>query len=463
MWNFCEDYAMHLNFFHTNSAIYVLYFDINKNLESQMIHPLQVIHTTCENPFVVLVGYSTKKTTEQEPLENQIQSLQQKGFRSIQFVLTLNQTEEQLSLLLQYLVKLIESESRLISNANMQDRELLQLLESENNFTQPPVISYSDLQVMARTCSIENDEPKYIVRYLNDIGQLLYIDDHRLGLTNVILLNREWIINAVRELFTTPLSDGVLILNNANTVWKAPCFPPFLVKVVIALLLKHEIATKLILPGQDRLLLFPSRFSASKPVLYDIWPPLQEYLLDDIYFDHPQPEIGRICCFEEAAPHDFISRLIIRLFHIANPLRYWKMGILVEKQGHKCLIEQVNTHDITFLFRAAEPSQQKSVLAPFIRFIMETSKQLAILYRTPHEFLVYYICPSAGPQCKFKFPEQQIFQNLVEGKTILSGAEEGEPIEFDNIAPDIVRFFCFIHNIHFKILNIFFVTATNRL
>ena len=566
MWNFCGPSKTQLKLFIHDKAIYILYFNINNNFEIQIIKYLQIIQSTCQNPYVILVGKDNRDSENDnnnqfelnqqdfiENLNNQINILKNKGFSFISYILLLNQSKESIQQLLQYIHLIIKSnhDDDIGIHVNTRNKDLIQLISEESNYTIPPVISYSDLSIMARSCCIENfDDPKPIVRYLNNIGQILYIDDQNLGLTNFIVLNRDWIVNATEELFSAQLDKpGLLPLHDIKKVWKSPCFPPTFLEIIISILEKHEIIisiyyndeidllnfpyslednydaikyqkdnNKIIIPNMEETdyildeqsgvatnddddeshkthdqelansqfkelnkkqkklksnyLLIPSLVSPFKAILFDIWPSLQDFIeMNNLHF-HPQPEIIRTVSFRNIVPHDFISRLFVRLFYITNPIRFWKNGILVSKNKNLCLIEKINSTDISIRFRCcfynsttasasssssdSSDFDQKYILPPFIRVIMETIQQLLGVYRVSHKILISYLCPSVGINDIFHLTKNEIYQDLVSGKYFVPGKDSGEQIFYREIAPDVVSFFFFFFQLSSIIIYLFF-------
>jgi hypothetical protein len=445
MWNFCGVDTLQIQFFPNEEAIYVVYFDQGKPVEPQVTPHLQIIHSSCVKPFVILAGFTSSQSDSQlssEDLKNEVAAIQQRGFRSIRFVHLLEMTPTGLSQLLGSIVTIIRAEKSLSIQLNTKDKMLIDVIENEKEYVTPPIVSYSDLSAMARNCCLDSfSEPKPIVRYLSKIGRVLFIDDHNLGLTDVVILNRNWAVSACLELLcnATVLTDGVISLSNLGYIWKPPCYPTQFLGTISALLIKYEIAC-VIETTEGPSLLFPSKMPLERPLLFDLWPSPQDYFRLPSLLEHPQPQLGRRLTFmPRAPPHNFMGRLIVRLLKLSVASRYWQNGIVIEREGNRVLVELCPcTATVTFQFRRISPGQtDEGTLIPFVRLVMEIARLLTESYRVPFEFSVLSLSPLLGMQETLDLPEAKVYQDLLDNVYHTTGPQ-GEKILYSDIAPDIL-------------------------
>lgn len=66
---------------------------------------------------------------------------------------------------------------------------------------------------------------------MNDLGTIVFFNDPKFGLNDLIILDPQWLTKLMSTLITTKpnfVKNGILLHSNLNQIWKYPDFPSVL-------------------------------------------------------------------------------------------------------------------------------------------------------------------------------------------------------------------------------------------
>lgn len=162
-------------------------------------------------------------------------------------------TRKGIPTLQELLIKLASQEKYVNVDYPASYHQLEELLQSQRNLRTPPVISMSEFRDMCTACDITAaGEAVAAAKLMNELGVIVFFNDSKFGLDNLIILDPQWLTRLMSTLITTKpnfVKNGVLLSTNLTQIWKPPEFPESLHMTLLSLLEKFEISFPL--PSKD--------------------------------------------------------------------------------------------------------------------------------------------------------------------------------------------------------------------
>jgi GTPase SAR1 family protein len=271
------------------------------------------------------------------------------------------------------------------SNADFFGRTPL-LTARPNALATVPYKTWSEFAQLAKFCHI-NDGPdlKRCAETLNLMGDIVYFDDPKTGLDDLVILDSQYLTHIMSTIVTTKqnyVKNGVLNYNDLRHIWKPPLFPINIHPYLLAILEKFEIvytanrvlanrlveyfgisaATKSPAYPMHGLGVIPSLLPEAVPVLDVLWGKFDEKIL----------EFDRQYVFD-LMPTGLFSRLIVRLLHTATEvLHCWRNGTVFLARDSICLAELNPRHQcISVTVRGGtNPAEQLRIITEVIEALI---------------------------------------------------------------------------------------------
>lgn len=197
-------------------------------------------------------------------------------------------------------------------------------------------IPLSTLQTIAGHSGVSNAEVPMMLRFLVDIGSVIWFGDEEGALNEIVVLNPQWLSDFMscwvnmKELCLD--KDGVLSSNKVHLalLWKdAEKFPKETHAQLISLLERFNIVHRM----SNGNLLVPSVLPISQPLIpTDLWPALcpKGYVEQGHIFDFPFLPLG------------FFGRLLARMFYLDDDVElplFWNGGAVAKLHDQVALVK----------------------------------------------------------------------------------------------------------------------------
>lgn len=249
-----------------------------------------------------------------------------------------------------------------------------------------PYKTWSEFAQLARFCNIaDGPDLKRCVETLNMMGDVIYFDDPKGGLDDLVILDSQFLTQIMATLITTKqnyVKNGVLNLNDLRYIWTPKMFPIAIHPLLIALLQKFEILfiadeelTKRLVDYFDvsaavknpsypigGIGVIPSLLPEAVPSLDILWPPFAE----------PLVQYDRQYVFE-LVPSGLFSRLLVRLLQSATDILHcWRYGAVLLFSDSLCLVELNNRRQcISVNLRGGRsPTEQLRTIADVVEALI---------------------------------------------------------------------------------------------
>lgn len=216
-----------------------------------------------------------------------------------------------------------------------------------------PYKTWAEFAEMAKFCHI-NDGPdlKRCAETLHLLGDIIYFDDPKAGLDDLVILDSQYLTHVMATIITTKqnyVKNGVLNYNDLRLIWTPPLFPLAVHPYLLAVLEKFEIVytasdllAKRLVEYFDVTLnpknptypmtglgVIPSLLPEAVPVLDLLWTKFDEKIL----------QFDRQYIFD-LIPSGLFSRLLVRLLHTSSEVMHcWRYGAVFLAGDSICLAE----------------------------------------------------------------------------------------------------------------------------
>ncbi|MFD2542989.1 COR domain-containing protein [Lacinutrix gracilariae] len=185
---------------------------------------------------------------------------------------------------------------------------------------------YIDYREFKSICSL-NDLKKdnYIVSYLNDLGDIIYFDDDY-RVSNLVILNPDWLTNAIYELIhslSIQKNNGLFNSKDLKECLDASIYPEDKYYEILSLMERFEICFKVI--GSNNLYVIPALLEASIDN-------------EEIKKSFLVPEALKFQICYSYMPSGLIERLICRMNNYLEKELFWKFGAVFNTEQSRALV-----------------------------------------------------------------------------------------------------------------------------
>ena len=443
LWDFAgqEIYYTTHQFFLSERAVYLLVWNMSKAEEdSRVEYWLKSIYARAKNaPIIIVATHLDHAKCTKEYVHDTLFALQKKylvQFPSIKQIIPVscsnNINIDEVNLWVQEIVRNQPQMGELIPTSYL---ELEKLVKDESLVRVPPVVNWEQFKAMGIICNIKPDKLLTATTLLNDFGSLVYFQKHK-GLEDVVILNPQWLTDVMSTIITTKhtyVKNGVLDHRNLPMIWRAPNFPPPLHKTLLSLLEKFEISyylqsTQVANDYYTGSSLVPSMLNEDRPADIDHrW---------GRFPSATEPQYSRHYKFS-FIPHGFISRLLVRLLHFAEPTVFWRHGMLVEANDNQfgfyaILIEaQPARKEISITIRGSSGAKLAQIVIETINALIDGWHGL-----NPEIYVPCIHCIRQKMYDPFIFLMEDCEIAAIQGKSIIK-CRNTKPIRLDELVPDV--------------------------
>lgn len=222
------------------------------------------------------------------------------------------------------------------------------------NAAAPPLIKWQEWKTLAMAAGIPDSNVLAATQYLTDLGEIVYFNDEKSGLNEIVILDPQWLTTVLATVVTMKQSwvkDGIILKKHLSHIWKPPEFPEEIHQNLLAILEKFEVALRLShTSGEDEKILIASLLPETQPI-FD-WPEETNLIhLERIYHFY-------------FLPFGLFSRLLVRILGGTQAHAMWGDGALVSQDENKALLlYDRKTNKIRIQVRGLNPvNLQKFIL-----------------------------------------------------------------------------------------------------
>ena len=300
-----------------------------------------------------------------------------------------------------------------------------------------PFMKWDEFERVAVGCNLEPEAVKDVVKFLHSTGVLCYFDDSFTRLSDLVVLDPQFLTNVMASVITLKHRfgqdtrwEGMLQSQDLPHIWKD--YPKEIRSTLMSLLEQFEIAFKL--PNDNYII--PSLLPQLQPDIKSLWS-----------ITMGKPVEGLVFCREfhfEFLPLGFFSRLFIRNWHLPNfeIVNYWRNGqLLVHGNVHSLLRYNPTSYKLVLEVhnKLADKNVEEYTLAIKVLRILIENIETTIegWYETNVEkFIPCSHCLSSGGYSQWKFKEEDCMKYIAEGRGYVL-CRDIRKIRLDVLAPDL--------------------------
>jgi len=185
----------------------------------------------------------------------------------------------------------------------------------------PPVMNFEEFKNVVSSCGIPEDNAIGVAEFLNNMGSLVFWNDPRKGVNEMVVLDPQWIVDLMATLISTKanfVSNGILKRADVTHIWHPPRFPFNFHDQIIGLLECFGIVYRLQRYTTSEALLVPCLLPSTPPADWDK-EKSRVAALGTRYF--------RLFEFE-FMPIGFFARLISGLLEFTTLAQYYSKGFI---------------------------------------------------------------------------------------------------------------------------------------
>lgn len=438
IWDFAghETYHATHSFFLAPRSVFLVVFNLSdfKNELSKLEYWLKTIKSSSERSPVILVGTHLDRVSD-DFLATCLQKINDRlgsKFPNVKkFVPLTTFDPSSVETLREEIINVTSEQSFMGQKVSTGYEELEAQIINERQIADPPIISMKDFERMVMSAGIDSSG-QTAAEFLNECGVIAYFNDKKLGVSNNIVLDPQWLVRIISTVICAKPNDainnGILYHKDLSKFWGnyKESFYSFLMSIFN----RMELAYTFQEYDKDngKYSVIPSMLPSQRPKIEGRWIPLDDYL----YVGNGS-QLERIYLFE-LLPFGFFSRLIVRTLHYASPVYFWKTGMIVEKGPDSALIVfEPITMELSVSVRGVAP-------AKLLRTIVESIDLLIVgWYNIKAEVVVPFVLKGkeVALEVQPQFPLAELEKAAAFGKEVVSFEGRYE-VRIDSIAPDLV-------------------------
>ena len=443
IWDFAgqEIYYTTHQFFLSERAVYLLVWNISRSEEeSRVEYWLKSIYARAKNaPIIIVATHIDNPKCTKDFIEDALTAIYNKyigQFPSIKKVIGVSCSQfvgiDELDLWIQDIIRKQHFMGELIPKSFL---ELEKLVKEEAIKRVPPVVSWNEFCTMGKFFQIGYDLLPVASSLLHDFGTLINFQKQK-GLEDIVILHPQWLTNVMSTIITTKhsvIKNGVLQHSMLPQIWRAPDFPDYLHPTLIHLLEKFEVSYYLRSTREG------NNIHSGRSLIPSLLPEERPGSIDQKWAHFPvvgELQYSRRYIFS-FIPHGFISRMLVRVLHFAEPSVFWKYGMLVETSddifgNYSILIEaQPARKQVDVIIRGSSGAR-------LAQLILETISSLIDgwygLY--PEIFIPCIHCVRLKMYDPYLITMEECEKAAISGKSFVK-CRNNRPIRLDELVPDV--------------------------
>eukprot|EP01102_Stenamoeba_stenopodia_P006506 TRINITY_DN1787_c0_g1_i2.p1 TRINITY_DN1787_c0_g1~~TRINITY_DN1787_c0_g1_i2.p1 ORF type:complete len:1288 (-),score=192.66 TRINITY_DN1787_c0_g1_i2:91-3954(-) len=337
IWDFGgqEVYYNTHQFFLNKRSLFLICFNLVDGAEMPRVdYWLQSINTRTPDAPVILVGthLDSSKCTKKylSDLETYVQTTYKKRFPQLKCFLQVScKTKKNIDILTAEILKIAKSQK--MENFPRSYLQLEDIVIAERSLHLPPIISLTEFKKMVVSCNIPIESAQSVAEFLGDLGSLIYFNDSRSGLDDLLILDPQWLTSLLATLITTKknfVKNGILNFSDLIHIWYPPRFPSYLHERILVLFehfgVSHQLGT-----GQDSKILIPCLLDAAKP-------PEWESTYKSVISKNPKVYERKFKF--QFVPLGFFSKVMSGVLEFTHPDSYYKNGFITSTRSREYLL-----------------------------------------------------------------------------------------------------------------------------
>jgi len=190
----------------------------------------------------------------------------------------------------------------------------------------PPVMHFDEFKNVVSSCGISVDVATGVAEFLNNMGSLVFWNDPRKGVNEMIVLDPQWLVDLMATLISTKanfVSNGILRRTDVTHIWHPPRFPASFHDRIVGLLECFGVIYRLQRFTNSEALLVPCLLPSTPP---KDWEQERTRITTSGY------RYFRMFEFE-FVPIGFFARLISGLLEFTTPVRYYSDGFISKSRS----------------------------------------------------------------------------------------------------------------------------------
>ena len=250
-WDFAGQQIYHPThqFFITNRTIYLIIFNLLDERSSRVEYWLKTlrVRTDGKSPVVIVGTHADDKRCDSKYVETLFTSMRKKYLNRFpflrEFVAISSKSGKGLGKLTEILVTLARSQAsfkHIPDSYSKLEKALLQIRTTSNTMTR------SDFEGVAAASGVDRSNVVPCLEFLHDVGLIVYFNDKRGGLSDLVIMDPLWIVNLLSSVITLKHSyakDGIMMASALPQIWKE--YPPSEYNWLLKLLDKYEITFRI--------------------------------------------------------------------------------------------------------------------------------------------------------------------------------------------------------------------------
>ncbi|KAK5576661.1 hypothetical protein RB653_007805 [Dictyostelium firmibasis] len=333
--------VVHPLFISPQSLFIITYNPLNIN--STMINYwLEIIQTKAQGSSIYLVGLSTTSIDEKKFVNFKADYHRLFRFNNVNCYMNISLKNskqiKQLFIRLQNNAMMKQFHYKIPLSYSILKSQCQESAKEAHSRNKMPLTSIPLIKNIARIFSIEPRDSEAAIKYLYEIGELLYYryEANDQLLNELVFLDSMWMSKLISAVLALKTQNGMTVVDQISQSWSI-LFPHCKTNSLLFLLEKFELVY---LSTEDNSVIIPQLFGGEKPsVMRDLWSPTA----------HANNEYLRIYEFQ-FLPKGFFSRLSVRVLQHYDPLCIWQNGMVLQPAGQlwggaaksfdsQCLIE----------------------------------------------------------------------------------------------------------------------------
>lgn len=449
VWDFAgqELYYTSHQFFMSERSIYVVVFDLRKPEENSRVeYWLQSIQARAKTaPIIVLGTHADDPICTTEYLQDYIAKMHvkyQDRFPNIKKFLVCDATQDVKQVIIT-IKEIISLQKHMGEPMPLTYLELEKVIKEETKTrkenSRPPIVTWKKFQKFGVIANI-SDESTLLraAKFFHDMGTIVYFDDKKTGLRDLVILDPQFITDLLSSVITTKhrfVKDGVLLHKDLEHIWRDnSLFPKELHASFLAMMEKFEISLNLDSDARARVMdeIDPAGRSLIPCMLPEEEPDLEGKNFWRRY-DPTRKELHRIYHLE-FIPHGLFSRLMIRMIRYTDKVHiFWKNGVVMSK-GNESILLRIHPlkRNLVIIVRSQEPVATGRVIVETVTNLIQNWFHIEVTESVPCSD-----CIKKQKEEPHLFSVRQCTSAIAKGQITVTCEIDKVPVSLDEIIPDI--------------------------
>eukprot|EP01105_Mastigella_eilhardi_P023812 TRINITY_DN606_c0_g1_i2.p1 TRINITY_DN606_c0_g1~~TRINITY_DN606_c0_g1_i2.p1 ORF type:complete len:1060 (-),score=203.79 TRINITY_DN606_c0_g1_i2:1386-4565(-) len=452
VWDFGGQAVFHPThqFFLTSRALYLVVFDLEKPDFHRIDYWLRQIQKTARQPPgppVILVGTRADKVTPDAACDLCASVLQRYRFvgKVVACVPVCTLEGGDLSELVELIYKTALTRQQILRDKVPAFYIGIATALKKYQCAKKNTVSWVEFKELCKQHGVTEDaQAKQVALFLHEVGKILYFDSKYSSLSNLVVVNPQFLADIMRTIITFHFNvkNGILLPETLALLWAQ--YEPQTREMITDLLVTFSVIHPITLPDAAHAFLVPCTLPVSEPDgFHTLWPPLA-----------PKRVQYERCYTFHCLPVGIFGRFLVRVLHLQHLVNslYWRDNLLVIQQpgggplqGGFAQFCTVSDSNPMFRIIVRASSDVKPTLLSELLDCLDTT--LSCFY-APHTAEVdrTVVCCSCPPRTAPEDPPPHVFNaerlasEFTRGCGFVWCPVENANVSISRIAPELAQF-----------------------